>query len=194
MQLMTLKRPSGGFSMVEILVTIVISTIGLVGLATLQLQTVKSTADTGSRSQAIWVLEDIGNRIRANSESADDYDTAGAAIDCTGNQPKMCSAYYSGSARVDADLTCSGSEQAQSDLWEVACSHAAVVDDLVTKSAPVDFLANPELIVSVASGAVTATVSWDVRTSGTDADGNTTYTTTDTTEALRSSLTRVYYP
>ena len=59
---MSIKNQSG-FSMLEVLITLGISIIGLVGLASLQLQTTRAVSDTANRSHAIWIAEDLANRI-----------------------------------------------------------------------------------------------------------------------------------
>ena len=69
-----------GFSMVEVLVTLAITIIGLVGLASLQLQASRSASDTGNRSQAVWIIEDLTNRIRANTGGLENYDTGGFCL------------------------------------------------------------------------------------------------------------------
>ncbi|MAK90532.1 MAG: type IV pilus modification protein PilV [Oleibacter sp.] len=185
-----------GFSMIEILVTLAITTIGLVGLASLQLQATKSTSDAGSRSQAIWMLEDLGNRIRANSTAYDSYSTGGGAFNCGGGQPKICSSYNNGAASITADLSCTSQEQAASDIWEVACGTPANINGRLTRSSAADFLANPQLVLTTGAipKSVTATLSWDVRTSGVDSDGNAIYAVTNDGDVSRSSITMVFYP
>jgi len=70
-----LTRNMAGFSLIEILVTVAITIIGLVGLASLQLQVTKSVGDSGNRSQVIWMLEDLSNRMKANRIAFADYNT-----------------------------------------------------------------------------------------------------------------------
>lgn len=107
-----------GLSLIEVLVTIVITSIGLMGLVSLQMQSVLATSDTGNRSHAIWVFNDIINRIHANEIASAKYIGAGP-IAC--NAPaKVCSSYHDGSNTVNA-VNCTGAELAAWDRYEVAC-------------------------------------------------------------------------
>ena len=80
-----------GFSMVEILVTVVVIAIGLLGLAGLQATSLRNTEESYQRSQAATLAYDMLDRMRANvaGVSAGDYDSITAApgsyTDCTAN-------------------------------------------------------------------------------------------------------------
>jgi type IV pilus assembly protein PilV len=86
---------NNGFSLVEILVTIIILTIGLLGLAGLQGRALTAQMESYQRSQALILIKDIGDRINANRLHAASYVTTtttqrgtgfngSAALDCTG--------------------------------------------------------------------------------------------------------------
>lgn len=68
-------RSQAGTSLIEILVTIVILTVGLLGLAGLQSRTQLAQLDVFQRSQALILLEDMASRITANRTSAASYVT-----------------------------------------------------------------------------------------------------------------------
>lgn len=61
--------------MIEILVTIVILTFGLLGLAGLQARLQSSEIEAYQRSQGLLLLNDMANRINANRRLATDYVT-----------------------------------------------------------------------------------------------------------------------
>ncbi len=186
-----------GFTIVEIMVTLAITVIGLVGLASLQLQATRSASDTGNRSQAVWIIQDLANRIRANTAGLDNYDTGGSAYSCGTTPAKICSAYYDGSSRHSADGACDAEAQAKSDLWEIACGYGAdVTSSNVTRSGSADFIANPQLSVDVDSTdrKVTINLSWDVRSSGSDAGGTNVYTDLAEVTSARASIQTVVYP
>lgn len=63
---MTGKQKISGFTMIEVLVTLIILSIGLLGLAALQARSMVSNHNAYLRSQAIQSAYDIGDRMRAN--------------------------------------------------------------------------------------------------------------------------------
>lgn len=58
----------------EILVTLVISAIGLVGIAGMQVRTQQTGVDTYQRAQALILLSDMVDRINTNRKAARCYD------------------------------------------------------------------------------------------------------------------------
>lgn len=110
---------SRGLSLIEVLVTITITSIGLMGLVSLQMQAIRSTTDSGNHSQAIWIINDMVNRIHANENASSNYVTNGV-YQCA-NAPTVCSTYHTGIALVPAVAACTGPQMAAWDLYEVAC-------------------------------------------------------------------------
>ena len=76
--------------MIEVLVTIVILTIGLLGVAGLQARMQLAQAEVHHRTQAVLLLREMVNRLNANRDNAQDYVTAkplgtgNRVQDCTG--------------------------------------------------------------------------------------------------------------
>ena len=64
-----------GFSMIEVLITIVILMIGLLGLAGLQTKALTAQMEAYQRSQALILLKDMVDRISANRKNALSYVT-----------------------------------------------------------------------------------------------------------------------
>lgn len=93
-----------GFSLIEVLVTIVILMVGLLGLAGLQGRALTAQMEAYQRSQALILLKDMGDRVGANRANAASYLT-GAAPRGTG---------FNGSAVLD----CSGLAGSSLDLCE----------------------------------------------------------------------------
>ena len=56
---------SSAFTLVEVMVTLAVTTIGLVGLSAMMIEAGRTVQDSGNRSQAIWIVEDLTNRIIA---------------------------------------------------------------------------------------------------------------------------------
>lgn len=63
------KRQTG-FSLVELLIALLILAIGLLGMASLMMTSMKSNQSASMRSQASWLAYDIIERMRLNSTTA----------------------------------------------------------------------------------------------------------------------------
>jgi len=87
MRLLNASRQSG-FSLIEVLVTIAILMIGLLGLAALQTNATVAEMEAYQRSQALVLVQDLADRIAANKSQAASYVKddigVGGTVDCTG--------------------------------------------------------------------------------------------------------------
>lgn len=98
-------RNQRGFTLIEVLVTVIILAIGLLGLAGLQLGGLRYSYSAYQRSQATIMANDIVDRMRANRTVAEsgsydiDLGDNPGAQDCTG-----AGANCSASTMADADL------------------------------------------------------------------------------------------
>lgn len=99
-------RPEAGVSLLEVLITLVILTIGLLGLAGLQTVSLQLNQGALVRSQASNLAYDITERIRANWPAAAAYNIA-----------------------IDEDAAASPSTLAESDLSEWREALAATLPD-----------------------------------------------------------------
>ncbi len=95
-----------GMSMVEILVTLLVSAVGLLGVASLQMNAVKNARESQIRSLATVLAHDMAERMRSNlvglsvpNQYYDNLQGGAAARDCRGNP-------------------CTPLELAQYDYWE----------------------------------------------------------------------------
>lgn len=68
---------SFGFTLVEVLIALVVLSIGMLGIAALYLDSLRASRAALSRTQAVTIAGDIGERIRANREPANAYHCAG---------------------------------------------------------------------------------------------------------------------
>jgi type IV pilus assembly protein PilV len=98
-------RKNTGFSLVEVLVTIIILMIGLLGLAGLQGRAMTAQMESYQRSQALILVRDMADRINANRVNAVNYITTTATQRGTG---------FNGSAVLD----CAGLAGSALDLCE----------------------------------------------------------------------------
>lgn len=87
-----MKRGSGGFSMIEVLVSIVVLAFGLLGAAQLVVLSVNQQATSRTHTQVVFLAESMMERIRANQAAAwagnynGSYDASlltSEAADCT---------------------------------------------------------------------------------------------------------------
>ncbi|WP_186443030.1 type IV pilus modification protein PilV [Desulfobotulus alkaliphilus] len=67
-------RSSSGFTLMEVLLVLVILSIGLLGLAALQNMALKDNHNALLRSRAVQQAEDILDRMRANRANMADYE------------------------------------------------------------------------------------------------------------------------
>lgn len=79
MSMPPITRSQRGISLIEVLVTVIILSIGLLGMAGLQSRLQQSEMEAYQRSQALILLNDMANRIASNRNNAADYDTTGLA-------------------------------------------------------------------------------------------------------------------
>jgi type IV pilus assembly protein PilV len=76
MELTNMKtRKQTGFTMLEVLVTMIIVSFGLLGIAGIILNGLKNNQSSYARSQASWLANDMVDRVRANSAVLDVNDT-----------------------------------------------------------------------------------------------------------------------
>jgi len=68
------KKNDRGFTLVEVLVAVVILSVGLLAVAGMQLNSMRGSNNALYRSQAVLGAEDVMDRMRANAAAARDGD------------------------------------------------------------------------------------------------------------------------
>jgi type IV pilus assembly protein PilV len=89
------SRAQQGFSLIEVLVTMIILMVGLLGLVGLMLQSQRSQVESYQRVQALVLMHDMVNRISTNRKAAKCYATVtplgtgytGTSTNCTETNP-----------------------------------------------------------------------------------------------------------
>ncbi len=142
---MQLKQQNTGFTMFEVLITMVILSIGLLGLAGMQVNGLKNNHLSYARSQATLLAYDMSDRMRSNMAGVE----AGSYNSLSGDPP-------SNPPDCDADL-CSPATMATYDY--------AKWSEALGKNLP-----KGEGAVSVAAGIFTISVMWDNDKEGTGTD------------------------
>lgn len=104
------NKKQHGFSMVEVLVSLLVIGVGLLGLSGLQIASVKSTNNAHSRNVANNLAMELSDRMRANPQGVDNgfYENN---IDCTSIEASQCK----------TSSFCSPQQIARIDVQEIMC-------------------------------------------------------------------------
>lgn len=70
-----LMRDASGFTLLEVLISIVIFAVGLLGISSLQLKLQTAQVENYQRTQAVLLISEITERIKANRDAVADYVT-----------------------------------------------------------------------------------------------------------------------
>ncbi len=112
-----------GLSLIEILVTVVVLSVGLLGIAGMQAFGMRFNHDSYVRSQATILANELIERMHANPDavSNDDYVTALNALNCTNANDPIVSAAPACTGTVAGGDTCDITQLAALDVFRMAC-------------------------------------------------------------------------
>lgn len=113
------SRKIKGDTLLEILITVVITSVALLGIAKLQMSALQSSSQAGLRSLATDLAASLAARMRANTASDNNY-VSPVAANCAA--PANTCAMLPDGIRGNVD-DCSGAQVAIYDLWETRCSN-----------------------------------------------------------------------
>lgn len=104
------KKTQRGFSMIEVLVSLIVIAVGLLGLSGLQIASVKGTNNAHSRNVATNLAMELSERMRSNPNGVDGgfYEND---IDCSSNEPSQCK----------TAAFCTPNQIARIDVQEIMC-------------------------------------------------------------------------
>ena len=87
------RTAQAGFTLVEVLVALVVLSIGLLGVAKLYVVTIQGNASATSRLYAVNLASDLADRIRANRTAGSAYAGTAATNSCSGGalRATLCS-------------------------------------------------------------------------------------------------------
>lgn len=145
-------RSQRGFSLIEVVVTMFVLVVGLLGLVAMQLNVTQSNHESYIRSQAMVIAQSLADRIRLNSQYINRNDfTSPPRLSTTDNEYSTTANYNFGSlsgcssepwscycqaipsaipsCRSEggtAASDCSADQMAVYDAWEASCSGVAV--------------------------------------------------------------------
>jgi type IV pilus assembly protein PilV len=135
MPVMNGTNKQNGFSLIEVLIALVIMSVGMLGIAGLYVQSLQAGRTSMFRHQAVSLVGDVADRIRANPSAGIAYAGIGANNSCV-------------AANIDCDVV----GMAANDIW--------VWDQQAVSSLP-----NGDVVIAfddtVAPPIYTITVSWN---------------------------------
>lgn len=129
-----IMRPQKGVTLIEVLVSMIIFAVGILGMATLQTRVLQENADQHQRQVAISTAQAIIDRITMNRSPAALVQYVTSVSDsniCDAAPAQFCAESYSGGAEIDAD-TCSETEMAIYDSWDTLCLNDEGAADQLT--------------------------------------------------------------
>ena len=95
-----LARKVRGFTLIEVLIALIIMSVGMLGIAGLYVHSMQAGRTSVLRHNAVTLAGDIADRIRANPRAGAAYALAGANNNC-----------------VDGGVDCTIGEMAANDIW-----------------------------------------------------------------------------
>ena len=99
-QTRNLARQVRGFTLIEVLIALIIMSVGMLGIAGLYVHSMQAGRTSVLRHNAVTLAGDIADRIRANPRAGAAYALAGANNNC-----------------VDGGVDCTIGEMAANDIW-----------------------------------------------------------------------------
>ncbi len=108
-----------GFTLIEVLITVMVLSIGLLGLAALQTVGMKNTSNAYYRSQATVLGNAFIERMRANSTAVDNdqYQAVDSDPITCNNLPNPYCARHGGNAAQ----ACNANQMATFDIYTISC-------------------------------------------------------------------------
>lgn len=139
-----------GFALTEVLVAVVVLSIGILGIAGLQMESLQSNNDAMHRSEALWLAQELVERMRANTAGVESGAFTDASNDDTlcnnTTPPTVCADYYNYSTGTKISAAnCTADQMATFDVWELKCGYQYSNTNVFANAA--DFLRNGRLSV-----------------------------------------------
>ncbi len=174
------KHRQSGATLIEVLVSLLVFSVGIYGVAAFQLQAVKESLDSSQRSQAAWAAQEIIDRMRLNPTGhiAGNYNNVFGAINCNNAVPNDCVAG-----------TCTPAQMATFDAWETQCQGANALSNVNFALACTDSDTTDADTCTLGSN-FTLTLTWQSR-SVTDDQTDDSY---DETALQTQTFTQVFRP
>ena len=116
-----LRHAERGFGMVEVLVSMLLLALGVLGFALMQVRAVEATGEAITRSQTMFILRSLGDAIRVNSTAQGSYPAAVTAYSAITAAPTAVSpACVAGDTCTAAQLASQDAYQAALNAWNLS--------------------------------------------------------------------------
>ncbi len=113
-----MKKNSQGFSLIEVLVTIVLTTVGILGMVALQSKSIQYTQDSVNRNTAIALTNELVEIMRANR---DELFTKKPPLEPMYSQLADTSVFYKASGAFDFTVADCTAGRAQTAKQQAGC-------------------------------------------------------------------------
>jgi type IV pilus assembly protein PilV len=159
-KLPSVRRSEAGFSMLEVLISVFIVLLGLLGLAGLIVRSNQTEMESYQRVQGLMVVQDMVDRINANRKVASCYSngTTGITLGTGASAPATCaSGTTEQNARANADLTAwNGLLLGSAEVSSVGSNIGA----MISARGCITYDATTEVAGVAGTGVYTVTVVW----------------------------------
>lgn len=161
-------RRQSGVGLIEVLIALVVVSIGVLGMASLQLTGMKHSSGSFNRAKALLYAQSMATRIRLNPVSVsghgtDDYDYAN--FDSTGFSCAVPPVPYCQAREGQITPSCTPKQLAAVDLFSVACGELGPGG---AEKGVIGTLPNGTLTVDCVGGACNGSSSYNVTVSWTE--------------------------
>lgn len=151
------NKNMSGLSLIEILVTVLVLSIGMLGIAGMQAFSMRYNHDSYARSQATMIANELIEKMHANPDAVNngDYETAENAVDCTAavNDPiHPLNPAPSCSGALAADL-CTVTQLAAVDVFRMVCGQYQALPNVLVGGAA-NLLPNGNLNITCTDAAL----------------------------------------
>ena len=116
-----------GVTLIEVLVAIIITSVGILGFASLQFLGLNSNSSAYQRSQATFIATDLSERMRANIEGMNDNQYAAFnsnTLNCGTIAGNFCDERNNAGTAIGA-AACTAAERAAHDLFVTTCGYSS---------------------------------------------------------------------
>jgi len=152
-----------GVGIIEVLIALVVVSLGVLGMASLQLTGMKHSSSGYNRSMAVLFAENMASRMRSNADGVVDTNYAGldsSDLNCSAMPAPFCQATVNNEAQ-----TCNPAEMATFDFYSIACG--TITADGAPKDGIADLLNGGRLQIDCddasceANSGYTITINWN---------------------------------